>query len=59
MIHEVQAVQNLMNFHEKTLVQTIEMLLAKHKSSQDVINSVKRQVSQDRYIELQNYIQQM
>ena len=51
--------QNLMNFHEKTLVQTIEMLLAKHKSSQDVINSVKRQVSQDRYIELQNYIQQM
>ena len=52
MIHEVQAVQNLMNFHEKSLVQTIEMLLGKHKASQDVVNSVKRQVSQDRYIEL-------
>ena len=51
-IHEVQAVQNLMNFHEKSLVQTIEMLLGKHKASQDVVNSVKRQVSQDRYIEL-------
>ena len=27
-IHEVQAVQNLMNFHEKSFVETIEMLAA-------------------------------
>mmetsp|Transcript_17355 Transcript_17355/g.21892 ORF Transcript_17355/g.21892 Transcript_17355/m.21892 type:complete len:87 (+) Transcript_17355:590-850(+) len=32
-IHEVQAVQNLMSFHDKNLVQTIEMLVAKHSAS--------------------------
>lgn len=41
-----------MNFHDKSFLETIEMLVSGNKASQDVVNSVKRQVSQDRYIEL-------
>ena len=55
-VKEVQAIENHMNFHDKSFVETIEMLASGHQASQDVVNSVKRQVSQDRYIELQTYI---
>lgn len=55
-VKEVQAIENHMNFHDKGFVEIIEMLVKGHNASQDVVNSVKRQVCQDRYIELQTYI---
>ena len=51
-LKEVNAIENHMNFHDKSFVETIEMLVAGHSASKDVVNSVKRQVSHDRYIEL-------
>ena len=44
-VKEVQAIEKHMNFHDKSLLETIEMLVAGHQASRDVINSVKRQVS--------------
>ena len=41
-IKEVQAIENHMNFHDKSFVETIEMLVAGHQGSRDVVNSVKR-----------------
>ena len=58
-IKEVNAIENHMNFHDKTLIETIEVLVRGYNAGQDVVNSVKRQVSQDRYIELQMYINTM
>ena len=58
-IKEVNALENYMNFHDKSFIETIEVLVANQGAPQDVINSVKRQVSQDRYIELQTYIRSM
>ena len=46
-----------MNFHDKSFVETIEMLVKAHNGSKEVVNSVKRQVCQDRYVELVNYIE--
>ena len=58
-IREVSAIENYMNFHEKSFLETIEMLVAGFQASPEVVRSVKRQVSQDRYIELQTYIKTM
>ena len=55
-VKEVQAIENHMNFHDKGFVEAMEMLVQGHNASQDVVNSVKRQVCQDRYTELQTYI---
>ena len=55
-VKEVQAIERRMNFHDKSFVETIEKIVSDFQASQDVVNSVKRQVSQARYIELQTYI---
>ena len=58
-VKEVQAIESHMNFHDKSFVETIEMLVAGHQASREIINSVKRQVNHDRYIELQTYVNTM
>ena len=52
-IKEVQTIDNLMNYHDKSLTEVVEMLLVNNKASPDVVKSVERQVSLDRYEELQ------
>lgn len=58
-VKEVQAIESHMNFHDKSFVETVEMLVAGHQASREIINSVKRQVNHDRYIELQTYVNTM
>ena len=41
-VKEVQAIESHMNFHDKSFVETVEMLVAGHQASREIINSVKR-----------------
>ena len=48
----MKQLENLMQFHDKSFVQTVELLVQGHKAPKDVVKNVSRDISQDRYLEL-------
>ena len=51
-VKEMKQLDNLMQFHDKSFVQTVELLVQGHKAPKDVVAGVARQISEDRYHEL-------
>ena len=41
----MKQLENLMQFHDKSFVQTVELLVQGHKAPKDVVSSVARNVS--------------
>ena len=51
-VREVRQIENLMQIHSKGLVETVQVMLKGHRAPAEIIESVQRQVDEDRFYEL-------